>query len=268
MNNWKNESGFSLIELSFSIAIFATSLVFISSFFLNNFGAQQQTLRYQALDLCRSTLEEYKSKSAKSATIINDYGEIKGYGPNSKQFKRKITISKGKLRQIKVTIFWKERLQEKKVSLSTIYSTHPFSIKNEKINSNQVLKKLLTAKQELANYKKLQKQFPAWDRRTGNLKELSNYYPQFNTSMTEAEKFVYRNPRFYDWWEEGYLLLYKEAINGKFYCLTNQSGIYTIPAEGRTAKEILGDLVANSRRDKVIFISHATKFWRGSDGNE
>ena len=268
MKKLKSAAGFSLIELSFSIAIFATSLIIISSFFINNIGTSKQSLRYQALDLCRITLEEYKSKSIKATTKIEDYREISDYNHKFRAFKRKIVIGGTNLQKIRVTVFWRQKGQEQQISLTTLSSTHPFTLKNKTSNPNQVLKKLLTAKQELANYQLQTGKFPAWDQRSGNLKKVANYYKKFNTSLTNPEQIAYRNPRFYNWWEAGYLLVYKQAVQDKFYCLTNQSGIYTIKSEERSAQQILGDLAANSKRDQVVFLTHATRFWRKGDHNE
>ena len=268
MNISKNENGFSLIELSLSIAIFATAIIIISTFFLNNLSPHKQELQYQALDLCKSTLEEYKTKSVQATTILEDYGEIKNYNYDTQQFKRKIVIGGKELQRIKVTIFWQEGLQERQISLTTLQSSQPFLEQNENSNTNQILRNLLTAKEELAYYKEQEKEFPAWDRRTGNLRAVSDYYSKFNTTINNPEQIAYRNPKFYNWWNEGYLLVYKEKINDKFYCITDNSGLFTIKAQGRKDKQILGDLVADSNRDKVIFLSHATQFWRESDTHE
>lgn len=268
MNRFKSEDGFSLIELSVSIAIFATSLIIISSFFINSFDRDAHTLRYQALDLCRSTLEEYKAKSIEETIKVEDYGEISGYDYNTESFKRKIEIGGKGIKRIKVTVFWQQGQKEKKLSLTTLQSTEPFSKLRQNTNSDQILTELLTAKEELDRYKKKTEQFPAWDRRSGDLRKVSDYYSTFKTTVINPEKIAYRNPSFYDWWSEGYLILYKEAVDGKFYCLTDKSGIFTVAADGRNAKQILGDLEADSRRDRILFISHANKFQQESDRNE
>lgn len=268
MDKLKLEAGFSLIELSFSIAIFATSLIIISSFFINNVGGAEQSLRYQALDLCRTTLEKYKNKSIKPTTTIEDYGTVSNSNYNSQTFKRKIDIKGDNLQKIKVTVFWQQRGQEQQISLTTLRSSKPWPGKKTANNSNQILKSLLTAKQELASYQQQEGKFPAWDQRSGTLKKVNKYYDKFTTSLTNSEQVAYRNPRFYNWWEEGYLLVYKQTVQDKFYCLTNQSGLFTIKAEDRSPQQILGDLVANSKRDQVIFLTHATKFWRKGDHNE
>jgi prepilin-type N-terminal cleavage/methylation domain-containing protein len=262
MLKFRSESGFSLIELSFSIAIFATALIIISNFFINSLGSTSQSLRYQALALSRSTLEEYKTKQLKDLSDrVDDYGQLTGYSYDTKHFKRKIDIDGDKLKRITVTIYWRKRNnQEQQVSLTTLRSTKAFNLEKKDNNYNRAIKGLLIAKQNLHFYKQNNEKFPAWDKRSGTLKKVADYYDDFTTKINNPDQFSYRNPSFYDWWAEGYLLIYKQPLDDKYYCITNDSGIYTIPAKERNVQQILGDMFANSHRDQQVFKTHATKF--------
>ncbi|MGM0502426.1 MAG: type IV pilus modification PilV family protein [Bacillota bacterium] len=270
MHNSTLESGFSLIELSFSIAIFAIVMLISSSFFLNNIDSSSEPLHYQALSLARSTLEEYKAQPLDDLNSKSeDYGAVKNVDYDSDKFKRKITVRGDKLKEIKVTVFWRNKFnQEKQISLSTMRSTEPFASKKEASNHNQALKQLLTAKADLAQYKEQNNNFPAWDKRSGDLKQLADYYSKFTTRLANSEQFCYRNPRFYEWWEDGYLLIYREPLADQYYCITNKSGIFTIPVKERTPEQVLGDMFANSNRDKLVFITNATKFKEGAQNDE
>ena len=262
MDNDNFEAGFSLIELSFSMAIFAIALIAISSFFINNLKATTKPLKYQALNLCKSTLEEYKSKEITNLkSKFEDYGTIKAYNYDPQKFKRKVEISGKQLKKIKVTVFWKNQSkQEQKITLTTMRSAVPFSTKKNNKQYQQNIKKLLIAKAELNNYKQQHNKFPAWDQRTGTLNKLSNHYSNFTTIISNKKDFSYRNPKFYNWWKEGYLLIYQQPIDDKYYCITNNSGIFTIKAKNRSPKQLLGDMFANNKRDQLIFKNHALKF--------